>query len=200
MKKLLTIMLSGVMLLGLTACGNSGTTNKQAAAAPQTKTVAKTGKTLVVYYSASGNTKNVANTIAGATKADTFEVIPAEKYSDADLNYNDSNSRVSKEHNSKERNIKLASTSAPNWKDYDTVFIGYPIWWGVAAWPVDTFVKANDFSGKTVIPFATAASSGFGESGKLLQAMSKNGKWVEGKCFHGNNTNEIQSWVKSLGF
>lgn len=200
MKKILTIMLSSVMLLGLTACGNSGQPSKQASAAPQTNSAVKTGKTLVVYYSASGNTKRVAHTIAGASKADTFEIIPAENYSSADLNYNDSNSRVSKEHNSKERNVKLVSTSVPNWQDYDTVFVGYPIWWGIAAWPVDTFIKANDFTGKTVIPFATAASSGFGESGKLLQAMSKNGKWVAGKCFHSNNTSEIQSWMKSLGF
>lgn len=128
-----------------------------------------TGKTLVVYFSATGNTESAANYIAQATGGDLFELEPAEPYTDEDLNYNNDNSRVSREHEDESlRNVELVADTVENWDDYDTVFIGYPIWWGIAAWPVDSFVEANDFTGKTVIPFATSASSGLGQSGKLL--------------------------------
>jgi len=206
LKKIVTIMFSAVLVLTLAACGSTGKADKNAAAAPATKPAAKApvnnakkSKTLVVYYSASGNTKQVADIIAGATGGATFELKPAQPYSSADLNYNDSSSRVSREHNDKNRAVKLASTAVPDWQSYDTVFIGYPIWWGIAAWPVDDFVKNNDFTGKKVIPFATAASSGLGDSGKLLEKMGKKGTWVAGKCFHGTNKSEIESWVKGLG-
>lgn len=127
-----------------------------------------TGKTLVVYFSATGNTESAANYIAQATGGDLFELEPAEPYTDEDLNYNNDNSRVSREHEDESlRNVELVADTVENWDDYDTVFIGYPIWWGIAAWPVDSFVEANDFTGKTVIPFATSASSGLGQSGKL---------------------------------
>ena len=115
-----------------------------------------TGKTLVVYFSATGNTESAANYIAQATGGDLFELEPAEPYTDEDLNYNNDNSRVSREHEDESlRNVELVADTVENWDDYDTVFIGYPIWWGIAAWPVDSFVEANDFTGKTVIPFAT---------------------------------------------
>lgn len=119
-----------------------------------------TGKTLVVYFSATGNTESAANYIAQATGGDLFELEPAEPYTDEDLNYNNDNSRVSREHEDESlRNVELVADTVENWDDYDTVFIGYPIWWGIAAWPVDSFVEANDFTGKTVIPFATSALS-----------------------------------------
>ena len=118
------------------------------------------GNVLVVYYSATGNTQNVANIIADITGGDLFELEPVEPYTDEDLNYSDENSRVSREHEDESlRNVELTSTTVDNWDSYDTVFIGYPIWWGEAAWPVDSFVENNDFTGKTVIPFATSASS-----------------------------------------
>ena len=132
-----------------------------------------TGKTLVVYFSATGNTESAANYIAQATGGDLFELEPAEPYTDEDLNYNNDNSRVSREHEDESlRNVELVADTVENWDDYDTVFIGYPIWWGIAAWPVDSFVEANDFTGKTVIPFATSASSGLGQSGKLLAELA----------------------------
>lgn len=94
----------------------------------------------------------------------------------------------------------LKTTTADNWADYDTVYIGYPIWWGIAAWPVDTFVKANDFTGKTVIPFCTSASSGIGESGAQLAALAGTGDWQEGQRFPSAVTQqEVTDWVKSLG-
>ena len=104
--------------------------------------------------------------IADATEGDLFELEPTEPYTDDDLNWSDDNSRVSQEHeNEDQRDVELVSTTPENWDSYDTVFIGYPIWWGIAAWPVDHFVEDNDFTGKTVIPFCTSTSSGIGDSG-----------------------------------
>ena len=159
------------------------------------------GKTLVVYYSATGNTENVANYIATATDGDLFELEPAEPYSDADLNWTDDNSRVVREHdNPDERDIALVKSTVENWDEYDTIFIGYPIWWGIAAWPVDGFIEANDFTGKTVIPFATSSSSGLGESGELLAEMAGTGDWQEGQRFRsGVDEADVQEWVNGLG-
>ncbi|MFG6332548.1 MAG: flavodoxin [Lachnospiraceae bacterium] len=159
------------------------------------------GKTLIVYYSASGNTEEVANYIASATGGDLFEIVPTEIYTDADLNWTDDDSRVSREHdNEEERNVPLVSDTVDNWDEYDTVFIGYPIWWGIAAWPVDGFIKANDFTGKTVIPFCTSASSGLGESGELLEGMAGTGEWLEGERFRSGASEEtVRSWVEGLG-
>lgn len=159
------------------------------------------GKTLIVYYSASGNTEEVANYIASATGGDLFEIVPTEIYTDADLDWTDDDSRVSREHdNEEERNVPLVSDTVDNWNEYDTVFIGYPIWWGIAAWPVDGFVKANDFTGKTVIPFCTSSSSGLGESGELLKEMAGTGEWLEGERFRSGASEEtVQSWVEGLG-
>lgn len=158
------------------------------------------GKTLVVYYSATGNTENVAKTIATATDGDLFELEPAEPYNDADLDWTDDNSRVVREHdNPDERDIALVKSTVENWDEYDTIFIGYPIWWGIAAWPVDSFVEANDFTGKTVIPFATSSSSGLGESGELLSKMAGTGDWREGQRFSsGVSESDVTAWVESL--
>ena len=159
------------------------------------------GNVLVVYYSATGNTENVANIIAETTGGDLFALEPVEPYTDEDLNYSDENSRVSREHEDESlRDVELASTTVDNWDSYDTVFIGYPIWWGIAAWPVDSFVENNDFTGKTVIPFATSASSGLGESGQLLAEMAGTGDWQEGMRFRSSvDEADVQEWVNGLG-
>lgn len=129
------------------------------------------GKTLVVYFSATGNTERVAGVIAEATGGDLFELEPADPYTDEDLNYNDDNSRVSQEHADESlRDVELVSATVEGFDEYETVFVGYPVWWGIAAWPVNTFIEVNDFTGKTVIPFCTSSSSGLGESGELLAA------------------------------
>ena len=158
------------------------------------------GKTLVVYYSATGNTENVANYIAAATNGDLFKLEPTEPYSDADLNWTDDNSRVVREHdNPDERDIALVKSTVENWDEYDTIFIGYPIWWGIAAWPVNGFIEANDFTGKTVIPFCTSSSSGLGESGELLAEMAGTGDWQEGQRFRsGISESDVTAWVESL--
>ena len=165
------------------------------------KTNSETGKTLVVYYSASGNTERVAKAAAEAAGADLFEIVPVEPYTSDDLNWRNNDSRVSREHDDESlRDVELVSTEVENWDSYDTVLIGYPIWWGIAAWPTDGFVKANDFTGKTVIPFCTAASSGIGQSGKLLADLAGSGDWQEGQRFaSGASDKEIAAWVAGLG-
>lgn len=176
MKKLIPLLTGAIMLLSLAACG-SRTAAPEATTAP----AAAGGKTLVVYFSATGSTKTAAEAIAAATGGDLLELEPAEPYTSADLDYNNADSRVSREHDDETlRDVALKTTTADNWADYDTVYIGYPIWWGIAAWPVDTFVKANDFTGKTVIPFCTSASSGIGESGAQLAALAGTGDWPGG--------------------
>ena len=219
MKKLTALLLSVVLVLSLAACGSA---NKPASSTTQPETSApteqpessstapaesepetqpETGKTLVVYYSASGNTERVAKDIAEAAGADLFEIVPTEVYTSEDLNWTNSDSRVSREHDDESlRDVPLTTTEVPDWDSYDTVFIGYPIWWGIAAWPVDTFVKNNDFTGKTVIPFATSSSSGMGQSGSLLADMAGTGAWQEGQRFSsGASSADVQSWVNGLG-
>ena len=160
----------------------------------------QTGKTLVVYYSASGNTARVAKDIAAATGADLFEIVPTQVYTSDDLNWTNANSRVSREHDDESlRNVPLTSTTVADWSSYDTVFIGYPIWWGIAAWPMSSFVAVNDFTGKTVIPFCTSTSSGIGQSGKLLAELADAGTWLDGQRFsRGSSEADIASWVNGL--
>lgn len=157
-------------------------------------------KFLVVYYSAQNHTKSVAQRIASNLIADTFEIVPQEIYTTEDLNWTNNKSRVSREHTDESlRNIKLKTTKVNNWDSYDTIIIGYPIWWGIAAWPVNTFVKANDFSGKIVIPFCTSASSGLGNSGKNLESIADNGNWLDGKRFSSNESDDIiKEWTDSI--
>lgn len=159
------------------------------------------GGTLVVYFSATGNTERVAGYIAEAAGADIFELTPVEPYTSADLNWTDENSRVVYEYeNPDERDVELTEYTVEDWDSYDTVFIGYPIWWGIAAWPVNGFVEANDFSGKTVIPFCTSSSSGIGESGELLEDIAGTGDWLEGMRFRGSvSESDVAEWVDGLG-
>lgn len=157
-------------------------------------------RVLVAYFSASGNTKRVAEYIAQATGGTLFELVPQEPYTSADLSWTTDGSRVNREHDDPQlRDIPLVTTTPNNFNEYDVVFIGYPIWWGIAAWPVNNFVKGNDFSGKNVIPFATSSSSDLGESGKLLQNMTDSGNWLDGQRFSsGASKATVEAWVKSL--
>lgn len=224
MKKGISFLLVTIMLFSLTACGNSGSGNGAESSPSDTLAVQEesqspaesseeqetpeeentadgNGKTLVVYYSASGNTEAAANYIAAATGGDLFSLEPVNPYTDADLDYNDDSSRVVHEHdNPDEQNVELVENTVENWEEYSTVFIGYPIWWGIAAWPVNDFIVSNDFTGKTVVPFATSASSGLGESGTLLEEMAGTGNWLEGQRFSSNvSESDVQEWIGSLG-
>lgn len=221
-KRLWSILLAGTMLFSLTACtGNGGAETESSASQSQESsqpessaaeessatepessvTAAENGDVLVVYYSATGNTEQAAEYIAEVTGGDLFELEPAEPYTDEDLNWTDDNSRVSREYADESlRDVELVSTTVENWDSYDTVYIGYPIWWGIAAWPVNGFVSANDFTGKTVIPFATSSSSGMGESGELLAELAGTGDWQEGQRFSsGVSETDVTEWVNNLG-
>ena len=225
MKRTLSLLMSLVMALSLTACGgneNSSSSQVSSAApessaaessaseAPSSSEVSSQAQAedtgsgssvLVVYYSATGNTAQVAQYIADSTGGDLFELEPVDPYTSDDLNWTDDNSRVNQEHEDESlRDVELVADTVDNWEQYDTVFIGYPIWWGIAAWPVDGFVEANDFSGKTVIPFCTSSSSGLGESGQLLADMAGTGDWQEGQRFRSSASQEdVQSWIEELG-
>lgn len=158
------------------------------------------GITLVVYFSATGNTERVAEVIADTTGGELFELEPVDPYTDEDLNYNDDNSRVSQEYADESlRNVELVADTVDDWQDVERIYIGYPVWWGIAAWPVNTFVEANDFTGKTVIPFCTSASSGLGDSGELLAELAGTGDWQEGMRFRSSVSDEdVVAWVESL--
>ena len=158
------------------------------------------GKTLVVYFSATGNTERVAEVIADTTGGELFKLEPVDPYTDEDLNYNDDNSRVSQEYADESlRNVELVADTVDDWQDMERIYIGYPVWWGIAAWPVNTFVEANDFTGKTVIPFCTSASSGLGDSGELLAELAGTGDWQEGMRFRSSVSDEdVVAWVESL--
>ena len=216
-KKMFSLSLAAGMALSLAACGQSNGTDDSQSTSQSQETPSSTttqepsgttstpdaseptgdGNVLVVYYSASGNTEAVAGYIAEATGGDLFAITPAEPYTSDDLNWTDENSRVSQEYADESlRDVELTTTEVENWDSYDTVFLGYPIWWGIAAWPVDGFVEANDFTGKTVIPFCTSSSSGLGESGDLLADA---GTWLEGQRFRGGaSQTDVAAWVESL--
>lgn len=220
------LLLTGAMALFLTACGNSqqqqnmepSTSELSSEAASELETSEKTttvssdtgveetestsGKTLVVYYSATENTETVAKVIADATGADLFELEPVEPYSSDDLDWTNDDSRVNREHeNESEQVVELVASTVDNWTDYDVVFIGYPIWWGNAAWPVNGFIETNDFTGKTVIPFCTSSSSELGESGELLEKKAGTGDWQEGQRFRSSvSEDDVRDWVEGLGF
>lgn len=178
----------------------SSASSSESSSAPASPSPIAQGNVLVAYFSASGNTERVAQQIASDLGADTFAITPAEPYTSEDLNWNQEGSRVNIEHeNESARDIELAQVTPDGWDGYDTVFIGYPIWWGIAAWPVDGFVSGNNFDGKTVIPFCTSTSSGLGQSADLLEQMANGGTWLEGMRFSGSaSATDVSEWVNSL--
>lgn len=207
-KRLIPCLLAVAMVFVLAACGQQTAEQPGASTqAPETQTpdsstdqAVQGNKTLVVYYSASGRTEAVAGYIADTLEGDIFELTPVEDYTSSDLDWTDETSRVSREHEDASlRTVELTADTVDNWQEYSTVFIGYPIWWGIAAWPVDGFVAANDFTGKIVIPFCTSASSDMGQSGELLAQLAGNGDWQEGQRFgSGVSETEVVDWVNSL--
>ena len=156
------------------------------------------GGVLVVYFSATGTTKGVAEKIAGITGADMYEIKAAQEYSDADLNWNDSNSRSTKEQNDASVRPEIASETV-SLEGYTTIYIGYPIWWGEEPRIMDTFVESCSFDGITMIPFCTSSSSGIGRSGQNLADNAGSGTWLDGKRFGaGASEEEIRSWIEDL--
>ena len=157
-------------------------------------------KKLVAYFSASGVTAKLAKNLAEAAGADLYEIKPAVPYTNADLNWQDKNSRSSVEMNDKSFRPAIADKDA-NIADYDTIFVGFPIWWYVAPTIINTFLEAYDFSGKTIILFATSGGSGMGNSAKELRlSVSDSAVIKDGKRFSANaSVSKLKEWVNSLG-
>ena len=206
MKKFISMIFTSILVLSLVGCGIAKSSSNSTANAAnkeesnQAGVIESNGKTIVVYFSASGNTKRVAELTASELGADLFEIEPAEPYTAEDLNWMDRNSRVCKEHDDESlQDIELVTAQIPDWDEYDTVIIGYPLWWREAAWPINNFIKSNDFTGKIVVPFCTSTSSGFGDSGKNLEKMAGSGNWLDGQRFSEHESDEsVIEWVQSL--
>ena len=219
MKRRDFLKLSGLVVLtaAASACGGGASSSSPAssaafvrpmassAAAPSSLPVSSSpeegSRVLVAYFSATGNTAAVAETIAAATGGELFPLEPVTPYTDADLDYNDSGSRTSRERADEAlQDVPLVSTAVEGWDTYNTVFVGYPIWWSDAGWPVNGFVSGNDFTGKRVIPFCTSASSGLGQSGARLAELASTGDWEEGRRFSSSaSKTEITQWLAELG-
>ena len=195
---------------GLAGCGSAASGRQTSAGSDAGSAIDRTaggeaaaegaasGNVLVAYFSATGHTAGVAAALADHLGADVFEIVPAEPYTDDDLDYNDDSSRVSVEH-AEDARPGLAQVTPDDFGGYDTVFLGYPIWWGDAALPAKTFAEGNDFSGKTVVPFCTSASSGIGGSGDALAELAGGGDWLDGERFAaGASDDEVASWADGL--
>lgn len=216
MKKAIAILLSLTMFLGLAACGNSASQTEQPSTedtsveskadteSAETSTNmentdnqdAQEHKILVAYFSATGTTKGVAEHIANGLNADIYEIVPEEPYTDADLDYNDNNSRTTIEMNDPDAR-PVISGSVENMEQYDTVF--YPIWWYVAPTIINTFLESYDFSGKTIVPFATSGGSGMGSTNEKLAPSCPGAILMKGKMLNGLlSQEELKAWVKSL--
>lgn len=218
MKKAIVILLSLTIILGLTACGNSASKTKQ----PSTEDTfveskadtesaetsinmentdnqdAQEHKILVAYFSATGTTKGVAEHIANGLNADIYEIVPEEAYTDADLDYNDNNSRTTIEMNDPDARPAI-SGSVENMEQYDIIFVGYPIWWGEAPRIVSTFMESYDFSGKTIVPFCTSGGSGIGSSASNLERLTSGATWLDGRRLNGSDSQDtVMEWVNSL--
>jgi flavodoxin len=170
----------------------------QAPAEQQPTTPADGAKVLVAYFSATNNTRPLAEYIADAAGADLYEITPAVPYTSADLNYNDSSTRATVEQNDASARPAI-SGSVENMADYDVVFIGYPIWWGQAPRIISTFLESYDLSGKTIIPFCTSGSSGIGSSATNLHSLAPNANWLAGQRFSsGTSRDTMANWVNGL--
>lgn len=221
MKKTIAFLLSLFMIMGLAACGNSSGQTEQpstennsvesntddAAGAEADETQPEKAETpegqgsriLAAYFSATNTTEGVAEHIANGLGADLYEIVPEEPYTDADLDYNDNNSRSTIEMNDPDARPAI-SGSVENMEQYDIVFIGYPIWWGDAPRIVSTFVESYDFSGKTIVPFCTSGGSGIGSSGANLEQLTSGATWIEGQRLNGSDSQEtVMEWVNGLG-
>ncbi len=221
LKKMLFTMLAASMLM-FTACGDSSSkadsskadsskaesssesSKAESSAADSSKADSKTdsgsaGKdTIVVYFSATGTTKGVAEKIAEAADADIYEIVPQEKYSDADLDWHDEKSRTTIEMNDPDVRPKIEG-DLPDLSGYKRVYIGYPIWWGDAPRIMSTFVESVKLDGKTVIPFCTSGGSGIGSSGKNLEKLSDGGEWLGGERLDGGiSEDKLKEWIDGL--
>jgi len=192
LKRILIVL--AILLVTLTGC-NKNIPSETDTSAQDTE---KEGKALVVVFSATGNTRKLGQQIADVLKADFYEIEPVEPYSQDDLNYGDNNSRTSKERHDDTCRPEIKSAKI-TLEDYDTVYLGYPIWHGQAPRILYTFVEMYDFEGKTIIPFCTSGSSPIGSSASNLQKVCTNGNWKEGTRLKNDmSEEEISAWLKQI--
>ena len=208
MKKIIALLVALLLVFGLTACGGGNSENTEDSSAETTaessseETTAEEPQTdtgvLVVYFSATGTTKGVAEKIASVTGADLYEIKAAQEYTAEDLDWNDSDSRTTHEQNDTAVRPEIGSDPV-SLEGYSTIYIGFPIWWGEEPRIMDTFVESYDFDGITMIPFCTSSSSGIGMSGKNLESNAGSGKWLDGQRFSGSvSEDELQTWIEGL--
>ncbi len=156
-------------------------------------------KILVAYFSATGTTARVAQNLAAAANADIFEIVPATPYTSQDLDYMDRTSRTSLEMDDESCRPEIADTLS-NLESYDTIFVGFPVWWYVEPRIIDTFLESYNFSGKTIIPFATSGGSGLGGAPKRMQECAAGSTVLEGRvCNSRNNVEGLKAWINDLG-
>ena len=164
--------------------------------APETDTESEGTKVLVVYFSATNTTEGVAEHIANGLNADIYEIVPEDPYTDADLNYNDNNSRTTIEMN--DPNARPAiSGSVENMEQYDIIFVGYPIWWGEAPRIVSTFIESYDFSGKTIRPFCTHEGSGLGHSVEDIRRLCPGARVEPGLAIRGTGVRTAEPALRA---
>ena len=208
MRKILILLMTLCLAIGLAACGGGSTSDETAetdtgSAATEEPTSETEGNnsgnsTLVVYFSVTGNTKGVAEKIADITGADVYEIKAAEEYTNEDIDYNDEDSRTTHEQNDSSARPEIGSDKL-SLEGYQTIYIGYPIWWGQEPRIMDTFAESYDFDGITVIPFCTSGSSDIGQSGKNLADNAGSGNWLPGARFgSGASEHEIRTWVEDM--
>lgn len=204
-KKSISVLCVLTLLFGVSVCGfskaaeASSKTEEASSENQDTKKETDTqSKILVVYFSATGNTKTIAETLAELMGADLFEIVPEEPYTDEDLDYSNDNCRANKEQQDSSTRPEI-SGSVENMENYGTVLIGHPIWWGEEPRIVDTFMESCDLSGKTVVNFCTSGGSGISKSTENLKALAPDADWLEGKRFEAGASKEtIQEWIDSL--
>lgn len=214
MKKIIaltTALVLIIMFAGCNANNSASQTDVKTKAAASTsaskvsdKTTSKSkdtdnsGKTLVAYFSATGTTEKIAKLIADCENADVYEITAAKPYTSEDLDYNNSDSRATKEQNDDTARPEIGSKKI-NLDGYNTIYIGFPIWWGEEPRIMDTFVESYDFNGKTVIPFCTSGSSPIDTAEKNLKSNANGGDWKDGRRFSSDTEkDEIQKWLKTL--
>lgn len=194
MKKFFLMMLSAMMILSLTACSNS-----DAAVDGKSTTEGVSGKKiLVAYFSCTGNTRTLAQNVAGAIGADFYEIKPAVPYTAEDLDYNDETTRATVEQRDEISRPALADKNL-DVAQYETIIIAYPIWWGIEPKIIDTFVESYSFSGKIIIPVCTSGGSDIRASEDHLKKLVSGAEWKRGKLFSRNVSGaEIKSWFDGL--
>ena len=202
MKKLIPLCLSVLLLVGLTACSGGSEENRATTATSGSESAAQESagesNAAVIYFSATGNTEQVAQTLADKTSADLFEIEPEEPYTDADLDYNNDSCRANQEQNDPNARPAIAGETL-DLSGYDTIYLGYPIWWGDAPMIIRTFCDAYDLSGKTIAPFCTSGGSGISQSLSTLESLEPDATITDGlRTSPASAGIDLDSWLETI--